>query len=425
MQVGRKIVEAVANRLAPTGGTESHRPDLFLADHQAVTTSTQRVLLAWGENFEVPTIEAIENYILGHFNGQVGIEHHTLRFFPKETACSFVVAWTSPTRRMKDADQMARVAPNTYLEGETKAIWEVRKGEDGTPHLVRQVKEDLGELLEERKKKAKHGKRAASFYSLREAQGYLAVGEGDEVSFYYRSQSKLGRVQGFVGDKVVIKSGAETYKLPIAAVSEVVTKDPKTVGDYKSRAKSYFTKVFGPEYTKKWLKKGEADSENHTKGDRREAALPKWKGADQVYSRLYALLDKMGADAWKAEVARAKKARRKPNPNSVVSDDMKATTDALNKGDEEQLKGLVHKYQAYKGRSGAAVREAASLKVSISDHKSGEELWRGKIPQALWSKYQKAAEGPEGLVDGDFFAKVGVRNKGSVWAERLGAANPQ
>jgi DNA-binding GntR family transcriptional regulator len=79
-----------------------------------------------------------------------------------------------------------------------------------------------------------------------------------------------------------------------------------------------------------------------------QAALPKWPGADQVYSRLYRLLEKMGADAWKAEVARAKKARRKPNPNNVKTDDMADIIDALNKGDEERCKGLMHKFNAYK-----------------------------------------------------------------------------
>ena len=80
----------------------------------------------------------------------------------------------------------------------------------------------------------------------------------------------------------------------------------------------------------------------------REAALPTWPGADQVYSRLYRLLEKMGADNWKAEVARAKKARRKPKPGAMSTPEMDEIIEALNKGDEEKLKGLMHKYSAYK-----------------------------------------------------------------------------
>lgn len=80
---------------------------------------------------------------------------------------------------------------------------------------------------------------------------------------------------------------------------------------------------------------------------RQASNLPEWPGAEVVYSRLYKLLAEMGAANWRTEVARAQKARRKPKPPQPT-DDMRDIIDALDKGDEETLKGLMHKFQAYR-----------------------------------------------------------------------------
>ena len=155
---------------------------------------------------------------------------------------------------------MAKVSPGRFLEAETKQIWEVRNADDGTPYLMRTTDEDLEALLNERKAAAKGSlmsSRAPSFQTLKDADGFMQVDVGDEVRFHYKGLAKLGRVARFDGDYVYIESGKHNFKVAAPAISEVVTKDPKTVGDYKARVRSYWNKIFPKEYVNKWLRSGE------------------------------------------------------------------------------------------------------------------------------------------------------------------------
>jgi len=73
--------------------------------------------------------------------------------------------------------------------------------------------------------------------------------------------------------------------------------------------------------------------------------LPKWKGADRVYSYLYRVLEKMGLENWQAELATSKKRRRKIKKSPAPTEDMVMIIKALNKGDEESLKGIQMHYK--------------------------------------------------------------------------------
>lgn len=262
--MGHKIVAEAARRLAPAGGSDSHRHDLFVADNQKIASDTQRMLVGWSNMAEMPAVEALETFVLGQFNGTVKMEHASLRFYPDECCASVVVAWMSPTRRIEDAKTMARVAPDRYLEQGSKQIWEVRKAEDGTPFLVRKTEEDLDTLLSQRRQKAaaSHKSVTASFATLKHA-GYLAVDEGDTVRFQHKGLTKIGRVERFDSeDNVYIQSGDEKCKVAAPAIVEVVQKDPKTIQDYKAKSRAYFSKIFPADYMKKWMKSGAAENQD-------------------------------------------------------------------------------------------------------------------------------------------------------------------
>jgi len=258
--MGRRIVAEAAKRLAPSGGTDAHRPDLYLADHQAISADAQRVLIGWSQRGELPAVEAIENFVLGQFNGMVRMDHAALLYYPQSHALSVVLAWMAPTRRIDDAKSMVRVAPNRFVEGQTQQVWEVRNADDGTPFLVRLTDENLDALLAERQKKtqARMHQRRATFATIREA-GHLVVDAGDEVRFHFKGLTKQGTIQRFDGEKIVIKSGDQLCKVAAPAVVEVVQKDPKMIGDYKARTRDYWSKIFPAEYLNKWLKAGEAE----------------------------------------------------------------------------------------------------------------------------------------------------------------------
>ena len=77
--------------------------------------------------------------------------------------------------------------------------------------------------------------------------------------------------------------------------------------------------------------------------------LPKWRGAQAVYSRAYAMLTSMSRSH--VSIVRG---------YCVVSDDMRLIIDALNSGDEERIKGLLLDCDCLPGESVNAIEEYAS-----------------------------------------------------------------
>ncbi len=80
------------------------------------------------------------------------------------------------------------------------------------------------------------------------------------MRFTHKGLTKVGRIQRFDSeDNVFIKSGEENCKVAAPAITEVVQKDPKTIQDYKSKSRAYFSKVFPGSYMAKWMKAAEAE----------------------------------------------------------------------------------------------------------------------------------------------------------------------
>jgi len=76
--------------------------------------------------------------------------------------------------------------------------------------------------------------------------------------------------------------------------------------------------------------------------------LPTWPGASAVYSKAYRLLERMAANGGASHYAGRYAARgRGIKGHAIMSvgicpdDDMRRLIDALNDGDEEQIKGLL------------------------------------------------------------------------------------
>lgn len=253
--IGQKLVQAAAERLSSGGSTTATRPDLYLADYQALDKGTCRLLLGWARNFEKPSVKAVENWVTTNL-ANVKMEHTSLTWYPRSQAASLIVAWLLPVRHMDDTKHMARVAPGRYLEKTSNIVWEVRESE-GQKHLVRLSEENLEELLAEKKKKAGQRPNEASFASLK-AAGVLHVDLGDEIKFHYKGQTLLGRVAAIHETELSVQSGKERFRIAQDAAMEVVTKDPSTVQDYRQEVADYYikNKIFPKEYMDRWMGAG-------------------------------------------------------------------------------------------------------------------------------------------------------------------------
>lgn len=72
--------------------------------------------------------------------------------------------------------------------------------------------------------------------------------------------------------------------------------------------------------------------------------LPDWPGADAVYATANAILARMGR---RGHATPAVTRRGRVVAPGTVSDEMRALIDALNKGDEETIKGLLLQTHVY------------------------------------------------------------------------------
>jgi len=68
-------------------------------------------------------------------------------------------------------------------------------------------------------------------------------------------------------------------------------------------------------------------------------ALPKWPGAEYAYKTAYKILDAMGKAGYEAHTAMQKKLPKSKQTRYSPSEDMRDFIDALDKGNEEKIKG--------------------------------------------------------------------------------------
>ena len=73
--------------------------------------------------------------------------------------------------------------------------------------------------------------------------------------------------------------------------------------------------------------------------------LPSWPGASSVYSYLYGVLARLGAEAWERERTACRKRGRKARGLSSVPEEMQTIIAALRAGDEETLKAIQLPYK--------------------------------------------------------------------------------
>ena len=69
--------------------------------------------------------------------------------------------------------------------------------------------------------------------------------------------------------------------------------------------------------------------------------LPAWPGAEHCYSQAYRLLERWGAANYAAAAASFRGRHRRVGGMLEPTDEMKALIDALNKGSEETIKGIL------------------------------------------------------------------------------------
>lgn len=240
MTMGQRLVQAAANKMAPSGAYADHRPDLYIADHIRIAKDSSRTLIGWGDRSAPPSVRSVENFVMALANGQVRLDHASLRLHPESKAVEVVLAWNQVTQPMERAAKMARLGPTRYLEPGTKAIWEVRKTSEGQSYIARIADDNLDELLEEKRRQQRMAKVIPSFSGLR-GNGALVLSKDDRVRFHWKGLTREGTlVRQQADNQWVVKSEAGQAVVPENAISDIVVKDPATIQDYSARVMDYY-----------------------------------------------------------------------------------------------------------------------------------------------------------------------------------------
>ena len=221
-----------------------HRADLYLGDFRSINNATAQTLIGYDDRFGVPTGNDISEFMVKAFSGQVVPQMATAKVHKDIEAISVVAEIYRPTRRIEDSDNMICIASTRYVDSDMGETWEVMG--DDTKYLARVVKDDIGAIMNERRKRmTSHFTGKVSLANALSA-GVSQVEDGALVRFYWNGKILQGEVTQVQenGVKVNAEDGG-SFTVPREAVTEVLRWSEKTESNLKESLTQYFSEAYG------------------------------------------------------------------------------------------------------------------------------------------------------------------------------------
>jgi len=235
-----------------------HRGDMHLSDYKISTANTAKILLAYDGDLGNITGDDIRSWVNKSFGGKLTPLMSTARVHQEDGAVSLFVEKYAQKRPLGDAEEegMIRVASNRMID-KFAEVWEVREADSGERYLARLVKDDIEELLKERRARMLVKERSASFASLRTA-GVVHLYSGDRVRYYDGRRVGKGEVMSVMPQAVKIKADTGMMvDVDSEAVLDILARSPQHQEMKREREREYYERAFGDaEYANK-LTKGE------------------------------------------------------------------------------------------------------------------------------------------------------------------------
>ena len=252
MSKRNSMLDRLQSRLAEQIG---HRGDLYIADHKTINAEAAKMLLGYENDIGNITSDDVARFIYSSFGGKLVPVMGTARVH-NEGAISLFVRKAGERRAYREIESMTKIG-STRAICKLGEVWDVREGTDGEKYLSRLVKDDIEELLRERRARMQIKSAHVRFDTLRTA-GIVELWAGDRVRVYQDSMLHKGEVVSVKPDTVAIRAESGILlEIPREAVMDVIDRGEAYEAHMKEYSQSYFERAFGDrEYARRLTQDG-------------------------------------------------------------------------------------------------------------------------------------------------------------------------
>jgi flagellar hook-associated protein FlgK len=223
--------------------TVGHRGDMHIGDFKVVDQNGGHLLIGYEKSLGPVGSNDVIAFVNKTFDGKLVPIMETAKQYRAEGAVAVMLHKTTPTRKIEDKDQMLCIANTMFLDQALGDTWEVKAQPDGTKYLARLSKDNIGDIVSERRRRMSVQASTVTFGTALSA-GVPNLNKGDTVKFYDGGKLFEGKVTG-VGADVKISSSAGSFTVMPEAVVEILQVSPETTETIKSYLGQYFADAYG------------------------------------------------------------------------------------------------------------------------------------------------------------------------------------
>lgn len=254
------IQSAIAKRLdSKIQEQVGHRVDLSVSDFIKMSPTSAKFMLEF-DNAKRPSSDEISDFFIRQYSGKVVPDLTTAKVVNSDNVIIVVASMVSYNRPFSDSSKMKQViAGYSYFDEKLQESWDV-KDINGTKVLSRKLKEDIGSIVEARRKVMMNKSTKKTFASVKATATAIReaslLDAGDLVAAYYNGrQYDNCEVTKVHASNVELKYGDKIFKVDRSAVIEVTAKSDAIASRDDEKLVEYFAKAYGDkEYAKKLVK---------------------------------------------------------------------------------------------------------------------------------------------------------------------------
>jgi flagellar hook-associated protein FlgK len=220
-----------------------HRGDMHVADFKPIDQNGGHLLIGYEKSLGPVTSQDVTAFLTRSFSGQVVPVMETAKQHRAESCVAIVVHRAIPTRKIGDSQGMVAIANTVFLDQQLGDTWEVKAQPDGTKYLARVARDNIADIVGERRRRMSVQASTATFGNTLSA-GVPNLNTGDQVRFYEGGRLLEGKVQS-VGDEVKITTTAGGFAVSPEAVVEILQVSPETTKNVQSYLQDYFKDAYG------------------------------------------------------------------------------------------------------------------------------------------------------------------------------------
>lgn len=256
MTIQTSLAKKLSNKIQEQVG---HRVDLSVADFYKMTPTSARFMLEFDSN-KKPASEEITDFFVRQYNGKIMPDLTTAKVIPSESVIVVVASMINYNRPIADSSKMKQViAGYSYFDEKLQESWDVKEI-NGQKVLSRKIRDDIGSIVEARRKVMMNKSTKKTFASLKATASNIRevtlVDAGDLVTAYHNGrQYENCEVTKVNASDVELRYGDKSFRVDRSALLDVTAKSESVAVQDEQKLIDYFSKAYGnEEYARKLVK---------------------------------------------------------------------------------------------------------------------------------------------------------------------------